>query len=92
MYAVELSSESQLRRLAQNYDFVVPYGQPVISIYLIAHAASERGAYRRQSLEASREITEKLMADRRVAGVIRHMAYLESSIDDGGRLVFNHLF
>jgi hypothetical protein len=92
MCGAELSSESQLRRLAQNYDFVVYDGQPVFSIHLIAHAAPERGAYRRRSFEASRVISEKLMTDRRVAGVIRHFAYLESSIDIDGRLIFRHLF
>jgi hypothetical protein len=92
MYATELSSESQLERLADHYDFIVPADQPVISIYLIAHSAPERGAYRRRSFDATKLIVEKLMKDRRVAGVIRHFAYLESSIDDGGRLVFKHLF
>jgi hypothetical protein len=92
MYAAELSSESQLERLARSYDFVVPDGQPAIIVYLIAHAAPERGAYRRRSFEATKAIVEKLMNDRRVAGVIRHFAYLESSIDADGRLVFRHLF
>lgn len=92
MYATELSSESQLRRLAQHYDFIVPDGRPAITVYLIAHAAPERGAYRRRSFEATKVIVEKLMKDRRVASVIRHFAYLESSIDADGRLVFRHLF
>jgi hypothetical protein len=92
MYSAELSSKSQLRRLAEHYDFIVPEGQAVITIYLIAHATPEHGAYRRRSLEATRVITEKLMTDRRVAGVIRHIAYLESSIDIDGRLAFKHLF
>jgi hypothetical protein len=92
MYATELSSESQLRRLAEHYDFIVPAAQPAIIVYLIAHAAPERGAYRRRSLEATKVIVEKLMKDRRVADVIRHFAYLESSIDADGRLVFRHLF
>jgi hypothetical protein len=90
-YSVDLSSESQLRRLADHYDFIVPADQPVISIYLIAHAAPERGAFRRRSLEATKVIVDKLITDRRVRNVIRHIAYLESSIDDG-RLVFKHLF
>jgi hypothetical protein len=92
MYAAELSSESQLRRLAQNYDLVVPDAQPAIIVYLIAHGAPESGTYRGASFEATRVIVEKLMSDRRVADVIRHFAYLESSTDADGRLVFKHLF
>jgi hypothetical protein len=92
MYVAELSSESQLRRLADHYDFIVPDGQPAISIYLIAHAPPERGAYRRRSFEASKEIVEKLVADRRVAAVVRHITCLESSADAEGRLAFKHLF
>jgi hypothetical protein len=91
MYAAELSSESQLRRLAEHYDFLVPTGQPAISIYLIAYAAPERGAYRARSFEASKIIAQKLIADRRVAAVVRHIVYLESSSVDG-QLVFKHLF
>lgn len=92
MYSTELSSESQLERLAGHYDFIVPADQPMISVYLIALAAPEGGSYRRRSFEATKVIVEKLMADRRVADVTRHFVYLESSIDDGGRMVFKHLF
>jgi hypothetical protein len=92
MYSTEFSSESQLERLADHYDFIIPADQPVISIYLIAHEAPERGTYRRRSFEATKVIVEKLMADCRVAYVIRHFAYLESSIDGAGRMVFKHLF
>jgi hypothetical protein len=92
MYAAELSSESQLRRLAEHYDFVIPEGQAVISIYLIAHAAPERGAFREDSLAATKTIVEKLMADPHVTAVIRHIACLQSTVDANGQLAFRHLF
>jgi hypothetical protein len=92
MYAAELSSESQLQRLADHYDFVVPDGQAVISIYLIAYAAPERGKYRERSFDATKTIVERLMVDQRVTSVVRHIAYLKSSSDADGRLVFRHLF
>jgi hypothetical protein len=92
MYAAELSSESQLRRLAKHYEFVIPEGQAAITIYLIAHAAPESGTYRGKSLEASKAIVEKLMDDPRITAVIRHFACLESTLDADGRLSFKHLF
>jgi hypothetical protein len=90
--AVELSSDSQLERLADHYDFIVPGDQAVISIYLIAPVLPEPGTDRRRSFEASRTIVDELMIDPRVAPVIRHIVCLEASFDAHGRPLLRCLF
>lgn len=97
MYAAELSSQSQLRRLVElpDYAFRLPdEGEPGLSIYLIAFAAPERGKYRTRSFDASKKIVAKLMVDPRVNRVVRRIAYLEASADlgSGSKLAFNQLF
>jgi hypothetical protein len=95
MYAAELSSASQLRRLAgqSTYDFRLPGDEEApLSIYLIAYAAPERGAYRERSFRATERLSAKLMRDRRINEVVRCIAYLEASTGADGKLVFERLF
>jgi hypothetical protein len=92
MYAAELSSSSQQQRLGEHYGLRVPGDDPGISIYLVAYAAPERGAYRARSFAASETISLGLMADPRVSSVVRRIAYLAASSDADGNLVFERLF
>lgn len=91
-YTAELSSESQLGRLADHYGLRVAEGEPTLSIYLLAYAAPELGAYRKRSFTATEAIAAKLMGDERVTSVLRRIAYLEASSADDGSLVFKRLF
>jgi hypothetical protein len=91
MYAAELSSEGQRRRLGEHYD-LDGSADGRIGVYIVAFAPPERGAFRERSFEASATIAEKLMADPKVNGVLRRIAYLQASADADGGLAFHARF
>jgi hypothetical protein len=94
MYAAELSSASQLRRLAQHYDtagFREATQGPVIDIYLIAFEPPTTGDYREPSFKATKKIIEQMVQDERFTSVVRRTAYLEAAVADD-RLLFERRF
>lgn len=91
MYAAELSSQHQLRRLAEHHGTIVAASGPSLGIYLIGFQVPD-GTYRPRSYEASKRIAGELMADRRINSILRSIAYLEADAGPGESLTFEMRF
>jgi hypothetical protein len=93
MLATELLAPAQRDRLrAHSEKLVWPSKPPYADIYLVVFEAPERGKYRAESLQATAEISERLIRDPFVAQQIRRIAYLQATSDQQGGLEFARIF
>jgi hypothetical protein len=84
MLAAEFQSPGQRDRLREHYhDLTWPSGGPFADLYIIAYDPPKTGKYRKRSFDASKKISERLVADTDFAGYIRRIAYLEASVENG---------
>ena len=96
MYAVELSSPAQRKRLAKyNEDagFEWPSDGPYMDVYLVALEPPSTAVdnNRSRSFEATKRISEELVKHDGFRSVIRRIAYIEAAADDD-QLVFHKRF
>lgn len=94
MYAAELQSPSQRRRLAHLYPdagFAWPEKGPLIDIYLITFDPPATSRYREPTDAATESIAQSLAADGRFAPVVGSIVHLEAQAAGGG-LVFDRKF
>ena len=101
MYAAELATHSQARRLAENYanQFRLPNGEedndelePPVDVYLVLCGYNRRSRERREILRLTETLWKYLMEQPAVTAHIRRAACLEASLDDEGKLGFTKLF
>jgi hypothetical protein len=85
MLAAEFQSPAQRERLRKYYSGSglnwVKEG-PFADVYVIAYAPPKTGRYRERSFDASKKISEHLMAEARFTRYIRRIAYLEASVEN----------
>ena len=92
--ASDLLPPPQLKRLAEQYPKAQlrwANGGPFADLYLIAFKPPTTGKYRKRSLDATEQISEKLIENRDVRSLVRRIAYIEAE-PYGDDLVFHSLF
>jgi hypothetical protein len=67
-----------------------PDAGPYADLYIITLNAPTAGAFRARSFSATRQISEKLIADRSFSAQIRRIAYLEAVPEDGALAFRTH--
>lgn len=95
MYASELSSPNQRRRLQSHYAAFdsgpLLTAGPWLDVWVIGYQPPEVGEYRQGSFEASEQISAHLINESRVNQAIRRIAYVEAVLE-GVDLTFEEKF
>lgn len=101
MYAAELVTDSQQKRMAQWYNGTFRFpdlndkgdpSAPVCDIYLVLHRYNFDDDLLSKLFQCTRQVSRKLMEHEAVSGYIRRIACLEARRTESGQLVFHKLF
>ena len=86
--AAHLATAAQYERLRRHFPNAAPASQsdsePRLDAYVIAVAHNDRITHMADLLEATRQISQKLVTDKRVARSVRRIVFLDVEPDERG--------